>query len=98
MKTAIDLSLPPAELKKQIAMKINAQEKLMNELYKNAQTLSSGGMGFNEYIQNVAKEQQRGYKLRYGALNEAEKSSVNPDVWSGLSLDDRERFIKARGK
>jgi hypothetical protein len=98
LKTAIDLSLPPAELKKQIAMKINAQEKLMNELYKNAQTLSSGGMGFNEYIQNVAKEQQRAYGLRYGALNEAEKSSVNSDVWSELPLDDRERFIKARGK
>lgn len=97
LKTAIDLSLPPAELKKQITMKINAQEKLMNELYKNAQTLSSGGMGFNEYIQNVAKEQQRGYGLRYGALNEAEKSSVNSDVWSGLSLDQKEAFIKARG-
>ena len=98
LKTAIDLSLPPAELKKQIEMKIKAQEKLMNELYKNAQTLSSGGIGFNQYIQDVAKEQQRAYGLRYGALNNAEQTSITPDVWMGLSLDQREEFIKARGE
>ena len=96
LKTAIDMSLPPAELRKQILAKIDAQEKLKNELYKRAQTLSSGSIGYQEYINQESKAQERGHASRYNALNANEKGSVTPEQWMGMNLDKREAFIGAR--
>jgi len=96
LKTAIDMSLPPAELRKQILAKIDAQEKLKNELYKRAQTLSSGSIGYQEYINQESKAQERGHASRYNALNANEKGSVTPEQWMGMNLEKREAFIGAR--
>mgnify|MGYP001568570999 CR=1 FL=1 len=98
LKTAIDLSLPPTELKKQILMKIEAQEKLMNELYGEAQKLSAGTVGYQEYINENSKKFLRSQETRYNALNEEEKKAVSNDVWMGMNLQQREAFINARSK
>jgi hypothetical protein len=98
LKTAIDLSLPPTELRKQIQMKIEAQEKLMNELYGEAQKLSSGNVGYQEYINENSKNFLRGQKTRYSALNADEKAVMSNDRWMDMNLKAREAFINARSK
>ena len=97
LKTAIDLSLPPEELRKVITMKIDAQEKLIKELYMEAEKLSSGTMGRQEYINQASKIALRDQNSLYKSLNKAEQASVSKDVWMGLNLEKREAFIKARG-
>jgi hypothetical protein len=98
LKTAIDLSLPPAELRKQILMKIEAQENLMNELYREAQKLSSGSIGYQEYINENSKRFLRSQETRYNALTADEKQAVSHDTWMGWNLAKREKFISARSK
>jgi hypothetical protein len=98
LKTAIDLSLPPAELRKQILMKIEAQENLMNELYREAQKLSSGSIGYQEYINENSKRFLRSQETRYNALTADEKQAVSNDTWMGWNLAKREKFISARSK
>jgi hypothetical protein len=98
LKTAIDLSLPPTELRKQILMKIEAQEKLMNELYGEAQKLSSGTVGYQEYINENSQRFLRSQETRYSALTDNEKASVSNDAWMGMNLQQREAFINARSK
>lgn len=51
LSTAIDMSLGPEELQKQITAKLAAQEKLYNELLRSAQLLSSGNTGYSTFIQ-----------------------------------------------
>ena len=97
LKTAIDTSLPTEELRKVITMKIDAQEKLIKELYTEAEKLSSGTMGRQEYINQASKIALRDQNSLYKSLNKAEQASVSKDVWMGLNLDQREAFIKARG-
>ena len=98
LKTAIDLSLPPAELRKQILMKIEAQENLMNELYREAQKLSSGSVGYQEYINENSKNFLRSQETRYNALTADEKQAVSNDTWMGWNLAKREKFISVRSK
>ena len=49
LSTELDLSLPPAELRKQIDKQIRAKDKLRNELIKSARRLTSG-IGYSDYI------------------------------------------------
>jgi len=98
LKTAIDLSLPPAELRKQILMKIEAQENLMNELYREAQKLSSGIVGYQEYINENSKNFLRSQETRYNALTADEKQAISNDTWMGWNLAKREKFISVRSK
>ena len=96
LKTAVDLSLPPAELRATILMKIDAQEKLMKELYSEAQKLSSGNTGYQQYINENSKRFLRSNESRYNALNDNEKASVTNEQWMNMNLEKREAFIGAR--
>jgi hypothetical protein len=49
LSTELDLSLKPAELRKQIEKQIRAKDKLRNELIKSARRLTSG-IGYSDYI------------------------------------------------
>jgi hypothetical protein len=55
LRTAIDTTLPPAQLRDQITRKIAAQQKLREELRKDALMLTSGGVTFNQYLQSKLK-------------------------------------------
>ena len=70
----------------------------MNELYGEAQKLSSGSVGYQEYINQNSERFLRSQKTRYSALNDAEKAAMSNDRWMDMNLKAREAFINARSK
>ena len=96
MRTNLDMSLPPQELKAMIIEQMNARTKLMNELYTAAQRLSSGEITYSEYITEVADNQLEASKYQYNKLTKEERSNITADQWLGLNLQQRKHFVSLR--
>lgn len=56
LSTGLPQGLPEAELQKWVKSKISAQKKLRDELFRQAQTLLSGGVRYTEWASNFAKQ------------------------------------------
>ena len=69
LSTGLPTSLGPDELRQYINDKIAAQQKLRDQLFKDAQQLS-GGMGYNEYIQLRTAEKRESPISDYSVADE----------------------------
>lgn len=83
LATELDLSLPPAELRKQIEDRIRAKDKLRVELIKAARELTSGNMTYSQFIK------------QYQALPMAPPSGVSLQVWGAMTNEQKQAFMQA---
>jgi hypothetical protein len=82
LRTAIDTSLNPTELRKQIEEKMAAQKKLRDELKKDALTLARGGITFNEFVRSKLEPQGRPASAQ--AANPVQVPPTNTDLQKEL--------------
>jgi hypothetical protein len=82
LRTAIDTSLNPTELRKQIEEKMAAQKKLRDELKKDALTLARGGITFNEFVRSKLEPQGRPASTQ--AANPVQVPPTNTDLQKEL--------------
>lgn len=88
LSTGLDLSLSGEPLQKHIQDKINAQEKLYNQLMEDARQLSSG-MTYNQYIQmRTSKRRESPIPVYGGGM------TLPPDLRSQMSEDEVAAFNK----
>lgn len=98
LSTGLDTSLSGAALQEHIQDKINAQEKLYNQLMKDARELSSG-ITYNEYIQRRTSKRRESPIPNYGGgvqLPPELQSQMTPEqiaAFKRLSPDMQEKFI-----
>lgn len=98
LSTGLDLSLQGEALQKHIEDKINAQEKLYNQLMQDARDLSSG-MTYNQYIQSRTSKRRESPIPSYGGgipLPPELRSQMNQaqiDAYNKLSEEMQRRFI-----
>ena len=98
LSTGLDLSLQGEALQKHIQDKINAQEKLYNQLMKDARDLSSG-MTYNQYIQSRTSKRRESPIPSYGGGVQlppnlaAQMSQEEIDAYNKLPVDMQQRFI-----
>ena len=83
LATELDLSLPPAELRKQIEDRIRAKDKLRVELIKAARELTSGNMTYSQFIK------------QYQALPMAPPPGVPLQVWGAMTNEQKQQFMQA---
>lgn len=101
LSTGLDLSLSGDALQKHIQDKINAQEKLYNQLMGDAQQLSTG-ITYNEYIQMRASKRRESPIPVYGGgaiLPESLKSQMDAsqiEAFNKLPLEQQQRFINGQ--
>jgi len=88
LSTGLDLSLSGEALQKHIQDKINAQEKLYNQLMEDARQLSSG-MTYNQYIQmRTSKRRESPIPVYGGGVQ------LPPNLRSQMSEDEVAAFNK----
>jgi hypothetical protein len=98
LSTGLDTSLSGAALQEHIQDKINAQEKLYNQLMQDARELSSG-ITYNEYIQRRTSKRRESPIPSYGGgvqLPPELQSQMTPEqiaAFERLSPDMQEKFI-----
>lgn len=98
LSTGLDLSLQGEALQKHIEDKINAQEKLYNQLMQDARDLSSG-MTYNQYIQSRTSKRRESPIPSYGGgipLPPELRSQMNQaqiDAYNKLSEEMQRKFI-----
>jgi hypothetical protein len=98
LSTGLDTSLSGAALQEHIQDKINAQEKLYNQLMQDARELSSG-ITYNEYIQRRTSKRRESPIPSYGGgvqLPPELQSQMTPEqiaAFKRLSPDMQEKFI-----
>jgi hypothetical protein len=98
LSTGLDTSLSGAALQEHIQDKINAQEKLYNQLMQDARELSSG-ITYNEYIQRRTSKKRESPIPSYGGgvqLPPELQSQMTPEqiaAFKRLSPDMQEKFI-----
>ena len=98
LSTGLDTSLSGAALQEHIQDKINAQEKLYNQLMQDARELSSG-ITYNEYIQRRTSKRRESPIPNYGGgvqLPPELQSQMTPEqiaAFKRLSPDMQEKFI-----
>lgn len=83
LATELDLSLPPAELRKQIEERIRAKDKLRVELINAARELTSGNMTYSQFIK------------QYQTVPLAPPPGVPLQVWGAMSNQDKQAFMQA---
>jgi hypothetical protein len=82
LSTELDLSLKPAELRKQIEKQIRAKDKLRNELVKSANRLTSG-IGYSDYIKE------------YKFIPMAPPEGIDMLMWSRATPEQKREMIEA---
>lgn len=98
LSTGLDTSLSGDALQEHIQDKINAQEKLYNQLMQDARELSSG-ITYNEYIQRRTSKRRESPIPSYGGgvqLPPELQSQMTPEqiaAFKRLSPDMQEKFI-----
>ena len=98
LSTGLDTSLSGDALQEHIQDKINAQEKLYNQLMQDARELSSG-ITYNEYIQRRTTKRRESPIPSYGGgvqLPPELQSQMTPEqiaAFKRLSPDMQEKFI-----
>lgn len=85
LRTAIDLTLPPDELKKLVNNKIAAQRKLRDELLKKAQGLTRSGASYSRHVDETYRDNIK---------NRRAPAGFDPNDWAGLSIDERIEFLE----
>ena len=88
LSTGLDTSLQGAALSEHIQDKINAQEKLYNQLMDDARELS-GGITYNEYIQRRTSRRREAPLPSYGG-----GVQLPPELQGQMSQDQIEAFKK----
>ena len=88
LSTGLDTSLQGAALSEHIQDKINAQEKLYNQLMDDARELS-GGITYNEYIQRRTSRRRESPLPSYGG-----GVQLPPELQGQMSQDQIEAFKK----
>ena len=83
LATELDLSLPPAELRKQIEERIRAKDKLRVELINAARELTSGNMTYSQFIK------------QYQTVPLAPPPGVPLQIWGAMSNQDKQAFMQA---
>ena len=83
LATELDLSLPPAELRKQVEARIRAKDKLRVELIKAARELTSGNMTYSQFIK------------QYQALPMAPPPGVPLQLWGEMTNEQKQQFMQA---
>ena len=83
LATELDLSLPPAELRKQVEARIRAKDKLRVELIKAARELTSGNMTYSQFIK------------QYQALPMAPPPGVPLQLWGAMTNEQKQEFMQA---
>ena len=98
LSTGLDLNLQGEALQKHIEDKINAQEKLYNQLMQDARDLSSG-MTYNQYIQSRTSKRRESPIPSYGGgipLPPKLRSQMNQaqiDAYNKLSEEMQRKFV-----
>ena len=97
LKTGLDLTLPRPELIKEIERRIQAQEKLYEEMMKDAELLASG-IGKKEYIRVVAERRKRN-KTIAGKLSELQQKvpAITKGAWRKLNSDQQMQMLESNG-
>jgi hypothetical protein len=85
LTTAIDLNLPPDELKKLVKSKIAAQRKLRDELLKKARNLTRSGASYSRHVDETYRDNVK---------NRRAPAGFDPDDWAGLTIDERIEFLE----
>lgn len=83
LATELDLSLPPAELRKQIEERIRAKDKLRVELINAARELTSGNMTYSQFIK------------QYQTVPLAPPPGVPLQIWGAMSNQEKQEFMQA---
>ena len=83
LATELDLSLPPAELRKQVEDRIRAKDKLRVELIKAARELTSGNMTYSQFIK------------QYQAVPMAPPPGVPLAIWANMTKQEQQDFMRA---
>lgn len=98
LSTGLDLSLQGEALQKHIEDKINAQEKLYNQLMQDARDLSSG-MTYNQYIQSRTSKRRESPIPSYGGgiplppELRSQMTEAQIDAYNKLSEEMQRKFI-----
>lgn len=83
LSTELDLSLPPAELRKQVEDRIRAKDALRVELIKAARELTSGNMTYSQFIK------------QYQAVPMAPPPGVPLAIWANMTKQEQQDFMRA---
>ena len=93
METVVPRDLAPKELKDWAIRKLQAQQKLRNELYKKASEMSRS-KGFNAWIQDESKSQLEHSQYDYYNLPKNEQGQVSYSEWQDMNLAQRKKYLK----
>ena len=86
LSTGLDLSLSPAELQEDLKKRLGASQKLYDEYMKIARRLSSGDVGYSDYIKSIPNTPLVPPQDMEGNF------VVSPEVWDRFSRDDKVDF------
>lgn len=96
LKTGLDLSLPRPELIKEIERRIAAQEKLYEEMMKDAELLASG-IGKKEYIKIVAERRKRNKQIADKLSELQQKQPISKGAWNQLNANQQLQLLEKNG-
>jgi len=97
LKTGLDINLPRPQLIAEIERRIAAQEKLYEEIMKDAELLASG-IGKKEYIKRVAERRKRNKQIN-DKLSDLQQKLPNftKNAWRQLNADQQMQLLENNG-
>lgn len=96
LKTGLDLTLPRPELIKEIERRIGAQEKLYEEMMKDAELLASG-IGKKEFIKIVAERRKRNKQIADKLPELQQKRTISKGAWQQLNANQQLQLLEKNG-
>lgn len=96
LKTGLDLTLPRPELIKEIERRIGAQEKLYEEMMKDAELLASG-IGKKEFIKIVAERRKRNKQIADKLPELQQKRTMSKGAWNKLNASQQLQLLEKNG-